>query len=213
MLGRITRAYRGARVIVSDDGSSDGTREKVRRFAARDMNVSLLDRSLAKSAPGLTASVIDAIEASRTRFVIVMDSDGQHPPEKIREIARRLEGGSKLVVATRAEVTEWALYRKVISKSLMYLGRIVLAARGGETCGDIFSGFFGVDRKFFLGVLGRNRRRFIGRGYKVLFDFLKCVGRGTIEVSDVPYVFRTRNFGLSKAGVSQVVALLESFAT
>ncbi len=95
----------------------------------------------------------------------------------------------------------------------MLIGKIVLAATGKETCGDIFSGFFGVDRELFLGVLERNRGRFVKEGYKVLFDFLKCVKRGTLRISEVPYVFRTRKFGSSKAGFPQGMALVKSFVT
>ena len=213
MLDYLTRNYAGARIIVSDDGSVDGTRETVRRFASGKRNVTLLDRSLKGAVRGLTASVLDGIELSNTKFVIVIDADMQHPPGRIREIARRLEEGSELVVATRAKVTDWDFHRKVISRSLMYIGRLALFARGKETCGDIFSGFFGVKRELFLDVLGKNRKRFVKEGYKVLFDFLKCVDSGTLRISEVPFVFRTRKFGLSKAGFRQGIAIMKSFAT
>lgn len=213
MLDYILRNYRHAGIIVSDEGSDDGTRETVRKFAAGNRSITLLDRSLAGSARGLTASVLDAMELSRTRFVIVLDADMQHPPSKIRDVARELEGGSALVVATRARVTDWDLHRKVISRSLMWAGRFLLWAGGRETCGDIFSGFFGIERKLFTGVLEKNHGRFVKEGYKVLFDFLKCVDRGTLRISEVPYVFRTRRFGSSKAGFAQGMALLRSFVT
>jgi dolichol-phosphate mannosyltransferase len=213
MLDYLLRNYGGARIIVSDEGSVDGTRETVKEFASRHADVALLDRSLKRSARGLTASVLEAIGMSGTRFVIILDADMQHPPGRIAEIAKRLEEGSGLVVATRTKVTEWGLYRKAVSRSLMLMGRIVLAARGRETCGDIFSGFFGVDRELFLGVLERNRGRFVMEGYKVLFDFLKCVKRGTLKISEVPYVFKSRKFGSSKAGFSQGIALMKSFVT
>lgn len=213
MLGYIARNYGGARIIVADDGSVDGTVEAVRAFAARDGRVTLLDRSPKGHGRGLTASVIEAAGISRTRFLVVLDADMQHPPGKIREIAEKLEGGDDLVVATRARVTEWDFHRKLISRSLMRIGRLALLAGGKETCSDIFSGFFGVERKTFVGVVEKNRGRFMMEGYKVLFDFLKCTDRGTLRISEVPFVFRTRRFGSSKAGFAQGAALLKSFVT
>ena len=213
VLDYILRNYESARIIVADEGSSDGTRETVKRFVSKNRNVTLFDRSLKGLRPGLTASVLDAIELSRTRFVIVLDADMQHPPGKIRKVAKGLEEGNTLVVATRARVTEWDFYRKAISRSLMCIGRLVLFVGHKETCSDIFSGFFGVERKFFVGVLKRNRGRFVEEGYKVLFDLLKCVDRGTIRISEAPFVFRIRKFGSSKAGFAQGMALLKSYVT
>jgi dolichol-phosphate mannosyltransferase len=212
MLEYVLRNCGDARIIVADDGSVDGTREIVGKFAARNGRITLMERPEG-SVRGLTASVTGAMELSRTKFAVVLDADMQHPPEKIGEIAERLEEGNNLVVATRAEVTEWDFCRKAISRLLICIGGIVLLANGNETCGDIFSGFFGVERGLFVGVLEKNRGRFVGEGYKVLFDFLKCVDRGTLKISEVPFVFKTREFGSSKVGFAQGVALLKSFVT
>ena len=118
-----------------------------------------------------------------------------------------------LVVANRAKVTNWAAYRKIISRAFMYLGKIILFIGAKETCVDIFSGFFGIRREEFLSVYRKNKHRFVGEGYKVLFDFLKCIDRGTLKIGNVPFVFNIRHFGSSKASVGQGMALLKSFAT
>jgi dolichol-phosphate mannosyltransferase len=205
--------YRETRVIVADDGSTDNTKRIVKKFAKRSKNIMLFDRSAKGLRRGLTASVVDAIRLSKTKFAIVMDADMQHPPSKIREVGKKLEKGDMLVVATRAKVTKWSLYRKTISRALMYFGRFVLVIEGKETCGDIFSGFFGVDRNFLISVFNKNKQRFVGEGYKVLFDFLKCIDKGTISIGEVPIIFGVRKSGSSKAGFMQGIALLKSFAT
>ncbi len=78
-------------------------------------DVSFFDRH-AKGLPrGLSASIMDGIVQSQTEYAIVMDADMQHPPGKIQDIAAKLLEGNDLVVANRAKVNDWALYRKIIS--------------------------------------------------------------------------------------------------
>jgi dolichol-phosphate mannosyltransferase len=211
MIGRIGTEYPRMRIIVVDDGSSDGTRGTVRRLSRSNKRVTLMDRHAEGKRRGLTASIVDGMRRSTTEYAIVMDSDMQHPLEKIREIARQLERGCDIVVAERESVTDWAPYRQLISRALMRVGLMVLDAEGSETCKDVFSGFFGVRRSMFMRVYSRNSSRFVGEGYKVLFDFLKCVDRGSLRIGRVPYVFHVREFGRSKAGYRQGLALLKSF--
>lgn len=209
LIGSILKDYRGAKVIVVDDGSNDGTRRIVDALSRSNKGVRFVDRR--GKAKGLTASVIDGIWMSRTRWAIVMDADMQHPPEVLKRIAEMLRRGDDVVVATRAKVPGWELERKVISKVLIYFGYAVLSAEGAQTSGDIFSGYFGVRRDLFMKVYSANKARFIGSGYKVLFDLLKCIKKGSVRLSDVPFTFQTRRSGQSKAGAVQGLALLKSF--
>lgn len=204
--------YKGVRIIVVDDGSKDDTQRLVRGMQNRLKSIRLIDRSK-KPYKGLTVSVIEGILESKTKYVIVMDADMQHPFEKIKEIATMLIEGDTLAVAVRKEFGEWAFYRKVLSKSLMMLGNFVLFVGGKEKCDDIFSGFFGVETRLFSETYKKNERRFVGYGYKVLFDFLKCNRKGTLRIGEVPYAFATRKYGTSKAGFRHGLALLRSFVT
>lgn len=211
LLGYITAHYNGASVIVADDGSSDGTKEIVKKHASSYRKIRFLDRKAMGFERGLTASITDGILASKTEFAIVMDADLQHPPEKIKQMKEKLDAGYDLVVASRADVTEWALYRKIVSKALIKMGYLMLYAHGSSTCDDIFSGYFGVDVELFKKILSRNRKRFVMDGYKVLFDFLKCMDKGEIKVANVPFIFHSRKSGASKAGIKQGLALFRSF--
>lgn len=213
LLRMVLDRYPGIRIIVVDDGSSDGTVREAMRFT-KTGHVRILDRKRLGRSPGLTASVVDGIMASKTEFVIIMDADMQHPPEKIGEIHKELKGGYKVVVAVRETVIDWPLYRKVISRSLSGMGYVILLARGKKLTSDIFSGFFGVERRTAAKVILRDRARFVGEGYKILFDLLKCIdAKDGIEISEVKYSFGNREFGESKAGAKQAFALLKSYIT
>ncbi|MEM3296412.1 MAG: glycosyltransferase [Candidatus Micrarchaeaceae archaeon] len=209
LLRYLTSTYKGIKVIVADDGSKDKTKSVVTKFSGK--NVKFLDRHAARLPRGLTFSVIDGILQARTNYVIVMDADMQHPPEKIKALAKCLESGYDLAVAVRRKVEGWQFYRKLISKALIYVGYLILFVKGKSRCGDIFSGYFGIRRSLFLQIYNENKTRFVGEGYKILFDFLKCADSGSIKICNVPYSFGLRKSGESKAGLKQGLAVIKSF--
>ena len=212
LIEKLHRSMAGVHVIVADDGSTDGTRKAV-ELQRKGGRVEFMDRKALGREKGLTASIADGILHSRTRYVVVMDADLQHPPETVKRVAGALLEGNGLAVAVRADVKSWQLYRKVISKALIMLGYAILVARGSERCSDIFSGFFGVERRLFERTYSANKGRFVGGGYKVLFDFLKCSRRGSVRIAEIPYSFGLRKYGASKAGVRQGLCLFQSFFT
>lgn len=211
LIRQLVSDYPGIRVIVSDDGSVDGTSKIVKEISRGNAKVRILDRHAAGLKRGLTASAVDGIRKSRTKYCIVMDADLQHPVRVVGKVAAELSKGSDLVVAVRADVEGWELYRKVISKVLIWVGYVILVALGSVRCDDIFSGFFGVNRKLFVKTYEKNSGRFVGGGYKILFDFMKCIGKSSIKVAQVPYSFGVRRHGASKAGVRQGLLLFRSF--
>ncbi|MCL4375800.1 glycosyltransferase [Candidatus Marsarchaeota archaeon] len=213
LISKILASFKGMEIIVVDDGSSDRTKNIVRELARKHGRITLIDRSMKGKERGLTSSVIEGILHTKRRFAIVIDADLQHPPRVIGDIARRLNDGSDLAVAVRESVVGWSLYRRLISRSLIRFGEFALWANGKATCSDIFSGFFGVERKLFESTLRKNERRFVGNGYKVLFDFLKCTEKRSIKISEIPYKFNPRKRGASKAGFRQGIALIRSFFT
>ncbi len=213
LIKRLLGKYKGISIIVVDDGSKDMTKKVVKRLSAKNKKVRFIDRADLHRQRGLTGSAVDGILSSKTRFVVVMDADLQHPTEVVGKVAARLATGDDLAVAVRVDVTGWQMHRKVISKALIIVGYAVLVARGRSRCNDIFSGFFGVDRKLFARAYEANPKRFVMGGYKILFDFMKCMRKGAIKIGEVPYSFGTRKYGASKAGFKQGMLLFKSFLT
>ncbi|CAA9332988.1 MAG: Glycosyltransferase [uncultured Lysobacter sp.] len=88
------------RVLYVDDGSRDATWTVLQQFAARDTRVSVLrlSRNFGKEA-ALTAG-LDRIEDSA---VVILDADGQDPPELIGQFVAKWREGFDDVYGTRIE--------------------------------------------------------------------------------------------------------------
>jgi len=191
--------YKGIKIIVSDDGSKDNTQKLAKKYAK------VIDR---KKEPikGLTASVIDAVKATKTKYIIVMDADLQHPVETIEKIRNELKK-YKIVIATRKRTLKWKLSRKIISKIAIILGRLRLLFRGMIIL-DPVSGFFGIHSTLFQKTLNKSEHKFEKQGYKVLFDILKYTPNKHIE--EIYYEFKTRKHGTSKIGRKQIISYLKA---
>jgi dolichol-phosphate mannosyltransferase len=206
----IDKQYPGIHIIVADDGSQDRTQLMVNQYNYKNKNVTLLNRSN-HTIHGLTASVIDAIKITKTRYFVVIDGDFQHPPEKIKEIHSKLYfwQDNDIVVGTRNKIVkEWAIFRRFASKTAIYLGQIRLLLRG-IYCKDVVSGFFGGKTILFKKVIDRYEDKFEKEGYKVLFELLKYVDT-KVRISNVYYDFGMRKRGKSKMNGLHVFAYLKS---
>jgi dolichol-phosphate mannosyltransferase len=197
--------YPGINITIVDDSSADATVRiaKSKNYA----NLKILERTGTR---GLTTSIIDGINAAGTEFFIVMDSDFQHPPEKIPEILRALDAGADLVVMRRTEVRDWPAHRKIISLGAEFLANLRLSISGSPKVSDVMSGYFGARRDWALRSISSNPKRFEPQGYKFLFDLLKGVKKSSIKVGEIAYVFNGRMRGKSKIGLPHIFRFFRS---
>ncbi len=208
ILSLLEKQYVGINIIIADDGSKDKTQEVVLNKNKKNKNIVLLDRSK-KKVKGLTASVVDAIQNTKTKYFVVMDGDLQHPPNKIKNIINELEKGCMVVVGEREKIiVNWQWYRKIISKTAIILGKIRLFGKSLKI-NDLMSGFFGANTDFVKKLLKNKRNKFEMRGYKVLFDILKVLPKNT-KIGSVKFQFGLRKEGESKIGQKQIILYMRS---
>ncbi len=205
LLKIINSSYPNIKVIVSDDGSIDRTKGIVNEISKSNKNIKLLDRTNAKI-HGLTASVLDAALLAKTKNMVVIDADLQHPPEKIREIIQKLENNDLVIAARSKVVSPWPLQRRLMTKTATNLALLKLKKK----VKDPLSGFFGIKAALFKNLIKNNEKRFEKPGYKVLFDILKSISLEKTKIDYIYYNFGERSRGKSKIGRKQIIAFLKS---
>jgi glycosyltransferase involved in cell wall biosynthesis len=106
-IGGVVSQLRGAarwrEIIVVDDGSADDTGAR-----AREAGACVVRHPYNK---GNGAAVKTGIRRASGEFVLIVDADGQHPPEDARRIAARL-GDFDLVIGARNGATQASAARR-----------------------------------------------------------------------------------------------------
>lgn len=180
-------------IIVVDD-STDNTPKKVLNFSLQHNNVILIHRPQPERT-GLATAVIRGINASFTKYVVVMDGDGQHPPSAINDLYQTItRTNSDMVVATRYRSGGQSdgldgFSRHFISRSLALLPRLLFPHL--LKLSDPLSGLF-IVRKDALSL-----DQCHPRGWKIGLEILVFCNIKTCAES--PYSFRPRSAGESKA--------------
>ena len=172
-------------LLVVDDDSRDGTAELV---AARpDPWLRLV---LRKESRGLGPAVVEGLHHATGEFLVVMDADLSHPPERIPDLIEALRGGFDLVVGSRyveggTTADDWGFLRWLNNRVATALARPFTAIR------DPMSGFFALHRSTF-----ERADALDPVGYKIALELIvKCHCE---RVGEVPIHFENRRYGESK---------------
>jgi dolichol-phosphate mannosyltransferase len=205
MVEELFRLYPGIRVVIVDDGSSDGTAETVQALEGRYEGLALLQR--APREKGLTASVMDGILSIDTDKFVVMDCDFQHPPAAVKDLMAAVHGGADMVVAVREGMGPLCFSRRIASNWAHRLAHTYLWFHRRPCCSDMMSGFFASDTRMVKEAISQNEASFEKVGFKVLFDILKHVPRN-IRLEEVRYNFGDRASGESKLSTDVILSVL-----
>jgi dolichol-phosphate mannosyltransferase len=185
-------------IVFVDDGSTDGTRERIRSFS-HSAPVRLIERN--SPAFGLSGAVIAGARAAHGDLLVVMDADLSHPPEKMSELVLPiLEGTADMVIGSRyvpgASTPGWPVWRKIMSRIAADIAYPLTGVH------DSMCGFFAMRKTSLLEFTPA------ATGFKIAFEAIVHGGK-QLRVLEIPIVFRDRARGTSK--MSPAVALRFAF--
>jgi len=188
-------------VIFVDDGSTDGTPDKVRAWKNQS-NVHLIER---REKPDLTASILAGAAAAQSDVIVVMDADLSHPPERLPAVVTPILNnthdvaiGSRYIAGGSTE--NWPLYRQLLSRVGGWIARPICDVN------DATSGFFAFRREL-TGSISNT-----AHGYKILLELLMA-NQGKLRVIEVPICFHDRTHGTSKLSFSHQQAYIQRLIT
>jgi dolichol-phosphate mannosyltransferase len=192
-----TSAALGIEVLFVDDGSTDETCERILRVG-QTHPVRLLRRE--HPTGGLAGAVLAGAAAAKSRWILVMDGDLSHPPDRIGDlVAPLLDGSQDMVVGSRyapgGRTPGWPWWRRLMSRVACWLAWPLTRLH------DPLSGFFATDRARLL--LCKSDVA----GFKIALELIVNAPPG-FRVKEVPIVFRDRERGESKVRLSVLVTYL-----
>jgi glycosyltransferase involved in cell wall biosynthesis len=137
VIAKIREMRPDAEIIVVDDGSKDNTTQ-----AARDAGARVIRHPYNK---GNGAAVKTGLRAAHGDVVLLLDADGQHPPDVIKAVLAPI-GEYDLVVGARTKQSESALIRDIGNGIFNGLASYL----AGREIPDLTSGFRAMKREMIM---------------------------------------------------------------
>jgi dolichol-phosphate mannosyltransferase len=188
--------HEGARMLVVDDGSPDGTGQIADQLAVDyPGRVEVMHRTGQR---GLGRSYVDgllhAIKEGRADFICQMDADLSHNPDYLPELVKAA-ATNDLVIGSRylhgVSVVNWPLHRIFLSA----FGNRYIRFITSLSASDCTSGY----RCWRREALARMPiADMVSDGYSFLVEMLYEAHRRGLRVAEVPIIFIERRQGQSK---------------
>ena len=179
------------RIIVVDDGSTDGTKAEVEGLRSSLEGVTLIshprNRGLAHTLKtGIAAACQDGCDAA-----VFMDCDLSHRPSDLPKLVAALEGGADVVLGSRfvpgGRMVGVPVWRAEISRAGNVLGRLVLAL----PVRDLTTGYRAMRRTVLESVaLGED-------GFTIQLESVVKAAAAGFRLAEVPITLETRRHGES----------------
>jgi glycosyltransferase involved in cell wall biosynthesis len=184
-------------ILFINDGSSDGSSEKLQQLAALDRRVRVLEfvRNF-----GQTAAIAAGFDYARGKIIIPLDADLQNDPQDIPRIMEKLDQGYDVVNCWRQDRKDPWLSRKLPSQ---------LANRLISWISGVYLRDYGCTLKGYRRDIVRHIRLY-GEMHRFIPIFASWAGA---RVTEIPVRHHARRFGESKYGMTRTVKVLLDLIT
>lgn len=182
-------------IIVIDDGSTDATSEIARSFP-----VKVYSHSVNK---GYGASLKTGIRKASGKYVIMMDSDGQHDPKYLQELSVLLLYND-MVIGTRSEASHQVKTRQAGKRIIRWVGEYLVE----QKLPDYNSGFRGFRKDLISGMLHIMPNGFSFSTTSTLAFLKEGYSIGTISIDVAPRQGRASSVKFFKDGSKTIMLIL-----
>ena len=175
----------GSEFVIAEDGSTDGTKEILKRIVPGMPGTKLVQGEARK---GYTRAYNDALRLCRNELIFFSDSSGKHDPNDFWKLAEKIDEYD-MVIGCKAERQD-PFYRVAMSRVFNFL----VSRYFGYQFKDINSGFRLMKRKAIQAVLNEDWYM----KHLINFEFTLRVLAHGFSVTEVPVSHRARISGPSR---------------
>lgn len=193
-------------ILVVDDGSPDGTADRVKEIMMSESRVHILER---KGKLGLGTAYIAGFRYGLEHaydYIFEMDADLSHPPSKLNEMLEACETGADVAVGSRyikgGGVKDWGSDRIILSRGASLYVRTIT----GMPVKDPTAGFK-CYRRAVLESIDLNKIR--SKGYAFQIEMKYAAYNKGFKIVEVPILFKDREKGVSKLNSSIITEAIK----
>ena len=174
-------------IIFADDISTDGTRDYIAEYAKNHTRCKYI---FSENMNGTALARYKGIRIANGDFIVIMDADLQHPPEKLNEMITSLEAGFDFVTCSRyiegGSTGNRDPFRGLISRVAALLAKLLL--RSARILSDPLSNY----------IAFRSNLSVPNVSWKGFELPLAIIGSNPgITIKEIPFDFRERDRGES----------------
>ncbi|TAH18052.1 MAG: polyprenol monophosphomannose synthase [Cytophagales bacterium] len=184
-------------IMIVDDGSPDGTAEKVKELQEEYLGRIILEQRKGKM--GLGTAYIHGFKialAMGYEFTCEMDADFSHRPvDMVKLYFACLNDGYDLAIGSRysngVTVINWPIGRVLMSYFASWYVRQITGMQIMDTTAG-----FKCYRSIVLKTIGLDKIKFVGYAFQIEMKFLTW--KYGFKITEVPIIFQDRTKGVSK---------------
>src|SRR3972149_352129 len=169
-------------VWVFEDGSTDGTKEVLKKLRAKFPNVHARMTKQQKGYPRAMREAFLSIDPAEYEYVVAIDSDGQYDPDDFFKLWQIMVSNSPDIVIGRRLSRKEPAYRKLLSRGLQVLEKLMFPVH--------FKDVTSVMRLMRVEVAHQIAKQICYSKYNFWLEFTARMSMRNYRVMEIPISYR-----------------------